>query len=202
MSKGNQKSTRFATLARIQRTHGKHGEVSLRPLYSFELTTAILELCPVWLIPPPLENRFLHTESVRATADRLLVHFEGITDKTAARALVGCEILVEKSHLSVELLADLAQEQNDYIDEDSYGLGLEIHSDNYGQLGRVTEVIETGANLVWVVDGGPYDEVLLPVIDDCVLEVDFGAGTARVEVMKGLIDPVRIDENAGKGIPT
>ena len=160
----------------------------MRPLYSFELTTALLKSCPVWVIPPPLENRFLKTESVRATADRLLVNFENLVDKTAARDLVGRDIIVEKCDVPEKLLTTLIQEQNDYIDEDSYGLGLEVHSINYGQLGTVTEVIETGANLVWVVDGGPYGEVLLPVIDDCVLEVNFEANTAQVEVMKGLID--------------
>jgi len=188
MSKDNQKSTRFATIARIQRTHAKDGEVSLRPLYSFELSEALLLSCPVWLTPPPHNNRHLHAKSVRATADRLLVSFKEVADKSAARELVGCEILIEKSDASEELLVALAQEDSEYQDEGNFGLGLEVSSATHGYLGTVTEVIETGANLVWVVDGGAYREVLLPVIDDCVLEVNSEAGTVQVEVMKGLID--------------
>jgi 16S rRNA processing protein RimM len=202
MSKDNllstETSTRFATLARIQRAHGKDGELSVRLLHKtgnsladvelLQLSSSILMTCSVWLVPPPFENRHLKAESIRVASDRLLVRFKGLTDRTNARELVGRDILVERSDVPAELLAEFDQLSFDYVDEDSFGLGLEVHSDNYGYLGKVTEVIVTGANLVWVVDGGTHGEVLLPVIDDCVLEVDETAGTVQVSVMEGLID--------------
>ena len=202
MSKAKQKSTRFATIARIQRTHGKDGEVSVRPTEALRffvedpvaddatrcLCTAVLLATPVWLTPPPTENRHLKVQSVRETSDRLLLRFESVSDKTAARDLIGRDMLVERCDVPDDLLALIDQAQAGYTDEGTFGLGFKVHSDNYGYLGTVTEIIETGANLVWAVDGGDYGEVLLPVIDDCILEVDEDAGTALVTVMKGLIN--------------
>jgi len=204
MSKAKQKSTRFATIARIQRTHGKDGEVSVRPTETLRffvehdqssedsasqcLCTAVLLAAPVWLTPPPAENRHLKVVSVRETSDRLLLRFESVSDKTAARDLIGRDMLVERCDVPDDLLALIDQAQVGYTDEGTFGLGFKVHSDNYGYLGTVTEIIETGANLVWAVDGGDYGEVLLPVIDDCILEVDEDAGTVLVTVMKGLID--------------
>ena len=57
-----------------------------------------------------------------------------------------------------------------------------------GELGVIDEIIVTGANDVWVVRGGPLGEVLIPVIDDCVLEVDTETRTARVRLLPGLIE--------------
>ena len=152
------------------------------------LCTAILLVAPVWLTPPPSENRHLKAQSIRETSDRLLVRFEEVSDKTAARDLVGRDILVERCDVPDDLLIQLDQALTGYTDESVFGLGFKVHSDNYGYLGTITEIIETGANLVWAVDGGDYGEVLLPVIDDCILDVDESAKTAYVTVMKGLID--------------
>jgi 16S rRNA processing protein RimM len=50
------------------------------------------------------------------------------------------------------------------------------------------DVIETGANDVWVVQGTRFGEVLLPVTDEVVLDVDDASGTAHVRLLPGLID--------------
>ena len=57
-----------------------------------------------------------------------------------------------------------------------------------GVLGDVVDVIVTGANDVWVVEGGPHGRVLLPVIDPVILSVDLEARTAEVELLPGLIE--------------
>ena len=154
---------------------------------ALQISSLILQGCPVWLTPPPLENRCLKIQSVREAADRLLLRFEGIDDRSSARELQGRDLLVERSDVPCDLLAQFDELRSSYIDEDSFGLGFEVYSDKYGYLGRVKEVIVTGANLVWSVESDQYGEVLLPVIDDCILEVDEDAGSAQVTVMKGLI---------------
>ncbi|MCL2526757.1 MAG: hypothetical protein FWE46_06940 [Coriobacteriia bacterium] len=212
MSKDSSKSTRFATIGRIIKTHGKDGEVSVRLAFTLpdrdeevalmRTSSAILEHCgAVWLVPPPLENRMLAVRSVREAHDRLLVKFvphdSGFErlDKFELRELVGRDLLVERSEIPENLLLEFDGLQSEYADEESYGLGLEVRSDEYGNLGVVSEVIVTGANLVWIVTGSPYGEVLLPVNDDCILEIDEDAGIAQVQVMKGLIDVEPNPEN-------
>ncbi|MCL2379828.1 MAG: hypothetical protein FWC81_03485 [Coriobacteriia bacterium] len=202
MLKDSQKSKRFARLAHVLKAHGKNGEVSVQadsPEQNAVSSAIFNSLAssehPIWIVPPPTNNRCLHLKSVRGGSNdgssRLIVGFHEIDKRTVARELAGHHILVERSKVPDELLNQLDQAQviaEDIAASETYGLNLEVHSDSHGHLGTVAEVIETGANLVWVVHGSAYGEVLLPVIDDCVLSVDEQANIATVYVMDGLID--------------
>ena len=53
------------------------------------------------------------------------------------------------------------------------------------QLGEVTQIIPTGSNIILAVNEGD-EEILLPFIDDVVLEVDVEAGTMKVHLLEGL----------------
>jgi 16S rRNA processing protein RimM len=53
-------------------------------------------------------------------------------------------------------------------------------------LGKVVQVLETGANDVYVVRG-PSGEVLLPAVDDVVKEVDTASGRMVVHLLPGLL---------------
>ena len=50
------------------------------------------------------------------------------------------------------------------------------------------EVMETGANDVYVIDLKDGRELLLPAIRQCVLEVDVAAGYIRIHILEGLLD--------------
>ena len=56
-----------------------------------------------------------------------------------------------------------------------------------GSLGRIVEVMETPANDVWVIDGGPYGEVLIPVVPHVVSAIPQD-GPILVQIMDGLIN--------------
>ena len=49
------------------------------------------------------------------------------------------------------------------------------------------EEMETGANDVYIVDRADGEEILLPAIHDCVLDVDVEKNTMTVHLMKGLV---------------
>ena len=53
--------------------------------------------------------------------------------------------------------------------------------------GRLEDVIETGANDVYVVRTEEGQEVLLPAIKECVLQVEVERNQMRIHLMKGLI---------------
>ena len=52
----------------------------------------------------------------------------------------------------------------------------------------MTDVIETGANDVYVVKNSEGEEILFPAIKDCVKEVDLENGVITLHVMDGLLD--------------
>lgn len=66
-------------------------------------------------------------------------------------------------------------------------LGLQVLTDSGEALGQLTQVLETGANDVYVVQSPTYGEVLLPAIADVVLETDIAAKRMRVHLLPGLL---------------
>jgi 16S rRNA processing protein RimM len=67
---------------------------------------------------------------------------------------------------------------------------MSVYGPKNEYLGRITEIIETGANDVYVVktpDGYPVEEILLPAIASVVIEVDVAGRRMKVVLPEGLI---------------
>ena len=75
-------------------------------------------------------------------------------------------------------------EQDEYYEYQIIGLAVWTTGGEY--LGTVDEVISTGANDVYVVRGEER-EILIPAIEDVVLEINLAQGRMVVELMEGLI---------------
>ncbi|HRN51417.1 MAG TPA: ribosome maturation factor RimM [Anaerolineales bacterium] len=69
-------------------------------------------------------------------------------------------------------------------------LGLTVVTDTDEELGLLTQVLETGANDVYVVQSPTHGEVLLPAIEDVVLETDIAAKRMRVHLLPGLLPEI------------
>lgn len=104
---------------------------------------------------------------------RWIVTLAGIADRDAAEALRGQAVFVTA----------LTRERDGWWTDD--WLGFSAVADTGEALGRVTEVIHTGANdVLVVVSAGP--ELLLPVIADVILNVDVEQRLLTVHVLDGL----------------
>lgn len=66
-------------------------------------------------------------------------------------------------------------------------VGLNVFDDSGNPLGSITEIIETGANDVYVVKNEAGKEILLPAIPEVVLEIDRPAQTMKVHILDGLL---------------
>ena len=56
------------------------------------------------------------------------------------------------------------------------------------EFGVLRDVMETGANDVYIIDMPDGREVLIPAIKECILDVDMEAGVMKIHVMDGLLD--------------
>lgn len=65
-------------------------------------------------------------------------------------------------------------------------IGLEAISDEGEQLGVVEQIIETGANDVYVVRTPTGEELLLPAIQQVVLKIDLQIGQMLIHLIPGL----------------
>jgi 16S rRNA processing protein RimM len=114
----------------------------------------------------------------RARAHRaaLLLELEGIDTREQAETLRG-------------LLLEVPEQDLSPLREDQYYrfqiLGMEVVERDGQPLGRVEEVLDTGANDVYVVRN-EEGELLIPAIDAVVKEVDVAGRRMVVELMAGL----------------
>lgn len=131
----------------------------------------------VHLTPPPLRGiREARIEYVDEGYPSSLVKFHGVDDIDTASALVGRTVLVRRE---------------DYLGDDGHPdlVGRSVLCTERGPVGTIVDEFRAGtANLVWTVEG-PFGEVLIPVIDEVVLDVpDDPAQPISVHLPHGLID--------------
>lgn len=90
-------------------------------------------------------------------------------------------------------LIKVAAENQGSLDDGEYFyhqiIGCEVYSDENEMLGVVTEILSPGANDVWVVEPekGKGKQILLPVIDPVVLNVDVASKRITVHLLEGLV---------------
>ena len=65
-------------------------------------------------------------------------------------------------------------------------IGLKVVTTEGRELGKIKEILAPGANDVWVVQRPKQSDLLLPVIDDVVKQVDLDGGYVEVELLEGL----------------
>ena len=83
------------------------------------------------------------------------------------------------------------REEAQELDEDEYYIGdligMEVVLEDNTHFGTLKDVMETGANDVYVVELPDHQEVLLPAIRECILDVDLEENVMTVHLMKGLL---------------
>jgi len=163
----------YRRVGRIVKPHGTHGEVAIA--LERGLDGSILRDLEVWIVPPVGVPRPRRVVSQREGARGPLVYLQDIDDAAGAHSLTGRWLLA--SGIS---LPEPGADEADL-------LGYLVVDAVRGDLGRVSDIIHTGANDVLVVDGGRYGEVLLPVIDDVMGRVDHAERVIEVRLLEGLI---------------
>jgi len=99
------------------------------------------------------------------------VSFDRVTTRDQSEALVGATVHVEREQLG-------ALKDGEYLDTDL--VGLEVVAKDGALLGRLVEVIATGANDVYVVLGADKSEIMVPAVAHAVVGVDLAAGRMTV----------------------
>lgn len=149
--------------------HGNEGTLRVRP--ETDNPARFVRGARVWVAGAP------HTVHDAAPAPPvLLVRLRGVRSRAEAAALVGSDITVPPASLA-------ALPQDTYYHYQLIGMAVR---DGVGtSLGTLTEVLETGANDVYVVST-PEQEWMIPAIGAVVTDVDVEAGAMMVALPEGL----------------
>ena len=124
------------------------------------------------------EHQPMTLTSVRPHQSGLLVKFKGVETREAAGLLRNQWIYVNAS--DVPPLPEGQIYQHELI-------GFSVVDENNTLLGELAEILETGANDVYVVVGSDGKELLLPAIPSVILELDADRRLIRVHLLEGLV---------------
>lgn len=158
----------------ITTTHGVRGEVKVYPTTDAE---RFLDLEYV-ILDTGRELRRLDIKNVKFFKNLVILKFEGIDNINDIEMYKQRELWIPREE---------AQE----LEEDEYYIGdligMDVLLEDGSKFGVLKDVMETGANDVYVVETTDGQEVLLPAIKECILDVDVEEDTMTVHLMKGLI---------------
>lgn len=166
----------FLKVGIISSTHGIRGQVKVYPttddIRRFDgLKTVILRAKGT--------EQTLHVEAVQYFKQFVIIKFKEYNSINDVEQYKNAALFVTRED-AVPL------EEDEYFIADLIGLTAE--TDEGKTLGTVADVIQTGANDVYVVHTAEDRELLLPAIRDCVRSVDMETGKIIVHLMDGLLE--------------
>ena len=160
----------------ISSSHGVRGEAKIFPTTDDVQRFKKLKTC---ILDTGREYKELDIESVKFFKQMVILKFKEITSIDELMPYKGKDLLVTRDQ-AVKL------EENEYFICDL--IGLRVVTDEGEDFGVLTDVIQTGANDVYEVKRPDGKEVLLPVIDECILDVDLEKQQVTAHIMPGLVD--------------
>jgi 16S rRNA processing protein RimM len=163
------------TVAQVLRSHGRRGEVVLRP--QTDHLDSLTSASGVYLGHKAIQP--VPVESIRLHKGNPLLKLEGVDDMDSAGALKGIEIC-----LPVEELPPL--EEGEYFLHDLVGSTLLDH--NGETIGLVDNFMETGGPPLLTGTRMDGKEFMVPFASGTIDEVDLKKGTIRLVDLPGLIE--------------
>lgn len=163
----------FLVIGKIRRPHGIKGEQIM------EIHTDFPErIVPGMRVFVGGNRQPMQIRSTRPHKDMMLVSFEGIDTPEDAGMLRNSLVYVHGDDRPT-------LPEGEYYHHEL--IGLQVVTESGETLGEIAELLSTGANDVLVVRPDAGGEILIPLIDEVVLEVDLDSGTMQVRLIPGLI---------------
>lgn len=170
----------------IANTHGVRGEVKVFPTTD---DPARFKKLKKVILDTGKEQLGLTITQVKFSKNMVLLKFRDFDNINDVEQYKGKGLFVTREQA-------VACGEDEYFIADL--IGMEVKAEDGQLLGELTDVIQTGANDVYVVqvrEDSPYaprvagkkKELLLPAIKDCILVVDMGQREMQVHVMPGLL---------------
>lgn len=166
----------FFQVGVISSTHGVRGEVKVYPTTDdparFKLLKEVLLDTGRTRVPVQIER-------VRFFKQMVIVKFKGYDSLNDVEPLRQASLFVPRDQ-AVPLMED------EYYVADL--LGMDVVTEDEKLFGRIADVMQTGANDVYVIKSPQHGEVLVPAIAECILEVSVEENRMKIRLLDGLLD--------------
>lgn len=158
----------------IANTHGIAGEVKVFPMTDdVKRFNKLKEV----ILDTGKEQMTLHITSVKYQKNLVILKFKEFHNINEVEKYKGAALFVMREN-AVKLQKD------EYFIADM--IGMSVVSDEGEELGSLDNVLQTGANDVYVVKKAGTPDLLLPAIKQCVLDINMEAHRMTVHLMPGL----------------
>ena len=159
----------------ISSTHGVRGEVKVFP--TTDDVKRFKKLKKV-ILDTGKEQLPLEIEGVKFFKQFVILKFDGIDNINDIEKYKGKSLLVDREH-AVKLKKD------EYFIADM--IGMDVFTEEGELFGALKDVMETGANDVYIIEMTDGKEVLVPAIKQCILDVDIENRKMVIHLLEGLV---------------
>lgn len=168
----------YIEVGKIVNTHGLRGDVKVIVWMDSPEDFETLEHV---YIETRSETKRLTVQRVRYQKNNIIAKFKEFDDINDVEQFKNKVLYADRDELGelpegVHYIVDL--------------IGLNVVSEDGVEIGVISDVLNTGANDIYDVKREGKKNLLLPVIDDVVKEIDIDGGTVTVHLMEGLDDEV------------
>ncbi|MGE7693471.1 ribosome maturation factor RimM [Lysinibacillus sp. NPDC094177] len=166
-------------VGRIVNTHGIRGEVRILSTTDFEEERFAVGMKLAAFKKDDKKPTWVTIESMRRHKNFILLTFEGMNNINLVEPFKEGMLKITKDQMTDDLL-----EENEYFFHEI--IGCTIVSEEGETIGAITDILQTGANDVWVVKGAKKEHYI-PYIEDIVKEIDINEKKIVIHVMEGLL---------------
>ncbi len=124
------------------------------------------------------EERQVEIEHVKFSKQMVILKLKGFDNRDDVEKLRQCSLYVPREN-AVRLQRD------EYFIADLIGMRVVDEKDQ--EIGILQDVMVTGANDVYVIRMTDGEELLLPAIRECILDVQVEEGFMKVHILEGLL---------------
>lgn len=167
-------------VGRIVNTHGVRGEVRILSTTDFEEQRFVVGNKLAAFKKDDKKPTWVTIQSVRRHKNFILLTFEGMNNINIVEPFKEGMLKVTKDQMEEDLL-----EENEYFYHDI--IGCSVVSEEGETIGEVKDILQTGANDVWVVKGEKGKEQYIPYIEDVVKNINIDEKVITIHVMEGLL---------------
>ena len=164
----------FVLIGKFRRPHGIRGEIRMTVLTDFpEL------ISPGQVIYAGERYSSYTVREIRWHGGDMLVSLKELPDRTAVEIFRNVMV-----YMKSEDMPELPE--GDYFIHQL--VGMEVITDQGEKLGTLKEILITGANDVYLVESPEGKELMIPAIEDVVLDINQDSGQILVHIIPGLLD--------------
>lgn len=160
----------------IANTHGIRGEVKVYP--TTDDVVRFKDLKKV-ILDTGKEKIDLEVQNVKFFKNMAILKFKGIDNINDIEKYKGKDLLINRED-AVEL------EEDEFYLADV--LDAKVVTEDGEEFGVIADILETGANDVFVVETKEGKEILFPVTKECILDIDTEEKIVTVHILPGLLD--------------